>query len=157
MGRILPTTSETTVERDGNPQLVCLDEDRSEAILAAVQSQTARSVLRTLTEEPMTPTDIAESLDQSLENTSYHLDNLQEAGLVEGVDTVYSEKGREMTVYGPVSEPLLLFFGSSENEPGLRSAFASFVPAIGPVAVLIALKEVLSGTLDIGDLLGDVV
>ncbi|GAA0681649.1 ArsR/SmtB family transcription factor [Natronoarchaeum mannanilyticum] len=155
MARILPTNSEATVDRGGDPQLICLDDDRADEILAAVQSDTARSVVRALTEKPMTPTEIAESLEMSVENATYHLDNLEEAGLVAVVDTVYSEKGREMAVYGPAEEPLVLFFGSRENDQGLRAAFAEFVPAIGPVAALIAIKEVLGRSLDLGDLAGD--
>lgn len=156
MGRILPTSSEATVERNDDPQLICFDDERSEEVLSAVQSRTARSVFRALTRETMTPTEIAETLEMSVENATYHLDNLQEAGLVGVVDTVYSEKGREMAVYGPSEEPLLLFFGSVRDESGLRSAFSEFVPVIGPVAVLIALKEAISRSIDLGDLVGDV-
>lgn len=156
MGRILPTSSEKTVDQSGNPQLICLNDERSEEILSAVQSETARSVFRALTEETMTPSQIAEALDVSVENTTYHLDNLQDAGLIEVVDTVYSEKGREMDVYGPSEDPLLLFFGSSKNESGLRSAFSDVVPVIGPIAILISLKEAISQSLNLGDLVGDV-
>lgn len=156
MGRILPTSSEKTVDRSGNPQLICLDDERSEEILSAIQSQTARSVFRALMEETKTPTEIAKVLHISVENTTYHLDNLQDAGLIEVVDTVYSEKGREMDVYGPSEDPLLLFFGSSKNESGLRSAFSDFVPVIGPVAILTSLKEVISQSLNLSDLIGDV-
>ncbi len=155
MDRILPTSSEAAVDRSGDPQLICLDDERADELLSAVQSDTARSTVRALTREPMTPTELAEFLEMSVENATYHLDNLEDAGLVAVVDTVYSEKGREMAVYGPVEEPLVLFFGSRENDRGLRSAFADFVPAIGPVAALIAIKEVLGRSLDFGDLVGD--
>lgn len=32
------------------------------------------------------------------------------------METWYSEKGREMTVYAPTAEPLLLVIGSSDDE-----------------------------------------
>jgi len=151
MGRILPTTGDGRAERRDRPTVVCLDEDRSEDVLAAVQSATARAVLRALLREPRTPTELAEAVDTSVENVGYHLDNLEGAGLVDVVDTAYSEKGREMDVYGPAADPVVLLFGSAENDRALRSALSDLVPVVGPVAVLIALKELLVNPLDLLD------
>lgn len=135
--------------------MISLDDERSEHVLSAVQSETGRSVFRTLTREPATPSDVADRLDTSVENVGYHLDNLRDAGLVDVVDTVYSEKGREMDVYGPSADPLVLILGSMENEQGVRDAFAELVPVVGPVSVLIALKETIGRAVDLGDLLGE--
>lgn len=155
MGRILPTSSDATARRSDDPTVISLDDERSEHVLSAVQSETGRSVFRTLTREPATPSGVADRLDASVENVGYHLDNLRNAGLVDVVDTVYSEKGREMDVYGPSEDPLVLVLGSMENEQGVRDAFAELVPVVGPVSVLIALKETIGRAVDLGDLLGE--
>lgn len=155
MGGILPTSSDATVRRSDDPTVISLDDERSEAVLSAVQSETGRSVFRALTREPLTPTGVADRLDTSVETVGYHLDNLQDAGLVDVVDTVYSAKGREMDVYGPSEDPLVLFLGSMENERGVREAFAELVPVVGPASVLIALRETLARAVDLGDLLGE--
>lgn len=151
MGRILPTTGETTPRRREEPTVVCLDDERAEDVLAAVQSGTARAIFRALLAEPRTPTAVASAVDTSVENVGYHLDNLSAAGLVEVVDTAYSEKGREMDVYGASEDPVVLLFGSAEDDQALRSALSDLVPVVGPVAVLVALKEVLSSPLDVLD------
>jgi len=54
-----------------------------------------------LYEEPQTASDIAKSLDMSVQNAKYHLDKLEEAGLIEIIDIWYSDRGREMNVYAP--------------------------------------------------------
>lgn len=151
MGGLLPTSSDATVERSGEPTVLCIADDRTEEVLAALGSETARSVFRRLNREPTTPATLAEDLNMSVQNAGYHLENLREAGLVDVHDTVYSEKGREVKVFGPVSEPLVVFLGSSEDEAGLRSAFERFSSAVGPVALLIVLKRSLKGLLDVGD------
>jgi hypothetical protein len=43
--------------------------------------------------------DIVDDVDTTLQNVHYHLNRLHEAGVIDVVDTAYSEKGREMNVY----------------------------------------------------------
>lgn len=78
--------------------------------LQTLSSETAQRILKTLSEEPGTVSDIAETVETSLQNVQYHLTRLSEAGLVEAVDTWYSEKGREMTVYALTAEELVIQF-----------------------------------------------
>jgi DNA-binding transcriptional ArsR family regulator len=75
-----------------------------------VQSETARTILRALIKEPLTASELADMLDMSVENVSYHLGNIEDRNLIEAYDIVYSEKGREMTVYGISRDPLMLVF-----------------------------------------------
>lgn len=149
MGGLLPTRSETTVTRSEEPTIVFLDEDRAEDVLSAVQSNTARTVLQELIQEPASPSDLATEMDMSVESISYHLDNLLEQQLIEEYDTVYSEKGREMAVYGVAEDPLVLIFGSNEDDEKLLTTFSRLASAVGPIGILIALKESLSSPLDL--------
>ncbi|WP_434523049.1 ArsR/SmtB family transcription factor [Halorubrum sp. AS12] len=91
-----------------------------------MSSDTSRAVFRHVTEEPQTATDLAQKLDTSVQGVTYHLDNLCDAGLIDVLDTCYSEKGREMDVYGPAEQPYLVFLGMSSDEPGLQAAIQAF-------------------------------
>jgi len=73
-----------------------------------------------LYEEPQTASDIAKSLDMSVQNAKYHLDKFEEAGLIEIIDIWYSDRGREMNVYAPTSSSIILFAGNSNEKRSLR-------------------------------------
>jgi len=79
-------------------------------VLQTLTSETARNILATIGEEPGTASDVAEAVDTSLQNVQYHLERLSKANIVEPVDTWYSEKGREMTVYALAAEELVIQF-----------------------------------------------
>ncbi|RLM83656.1 ArsR family transcriptional regulator, partial [Halobellus sp. Atlit-38R] len=59
-------------------------------------------------DNPAPASDIAEAADTSVQNARYHLEHLCEADLVETVDTWYSKKGTEMTVYALSVEELVI-------------------------------------------------
>lgn len=81
---------------------------RTGTVLEVLASETARQVLATLYEGSKTASEIADDIDSSVQNVSYHLDNLREANLIVAVDTWYSSKGRKMRVYAPAAEPMIL-------------------------------------------------
>ena len=56
-----------------------------------------------------------------------------------------------MTVYGASEEPLVLIFGSAENEAQLRATLSRLASAVGPVAILIAIKQSVPGLRELGD------
>jgi DNA-binding transcriptional ArsR family regulator len=86
--------------------------DRGDRIdlVQVLSSETAQEIVGTLRSEPKTTSEIATSVDQSVQNVSYHLDRLCEAELVTPIETWYSEKGREMTVYALATERLVVQF-----------------------------------------------
>lgn len=116
-----------------------------------MRSDTAREILRQLLAEPLTPSELATELDLTVETVSYHLETLAERELISERDTVYSEKGREMTVYAIATDPTVVIFGSSDDEAQLRAAVSQLASALGPVAVLIALKRSLSDGFEVLD------
>jgi hypothetical protein len=63
-----------------------------------------------------------------------HLERLEEAGAVEVVGTAYSEKGREMDLYAPADQPLVIFAGREEQSSGLRAALRRLVGGVGALA-----------------------
>lgn len=91
---------------------VVVNGDERTEILQSLSSETAQAILATLHDEPATASDIADAVDTSLQNAHYHLERLSEAELVEPVDTWYSVKGAEMTVYALSTHELVIQFGS---------------------------------------------
>lgn len=119
MPGIFPYRPSTRVD-DQNPKLVEINDDSAEQIFKSLSSESARSMFELLYEEPQTASDIAKSLDTSVQNAKYHLDKLEEAGLIEIIDIWYSDRGREMNVYAPTSSSIILFAGASNEERSLR-------------------------------------
>ncbi len=122
-----------------DPRVVYIDGASATAIINAIASETARKIMATLHDEPQPPSRIAEAVDTSIANVNYHLDNLQDAGLIEAVDTWYSEKGKEMKVYAPTDDPLV-FAGTEERTGKVRSLLQQVGTAM---VVLVAASAVV--------------
>ncbi|MFB6354714.1 MAG: helix-turn-helix domain-containing protein [Halobacteriales archaeon] len=143
MAKLLPfRQSEPPEPRE--PRLVELEDEAADDVFAALSAGTARDILGRLYEEPATATDVAEAADTSLQNARYHLEKLKSAGLVEAVDTWYSSRGTEMTVYAPTSEPLVVAAGPEEQTGVLRSALGRLVGALGVLGIASLLVDRLA-------------
>jgi DNA-binding transcriptional ArsR family regulator len=141
---LLPSSPD--ISPDSEPRVVDLDSETADELMAALSSETARRILAALHEEPAPPSELADRVDTSLQNAQYHLEKLESAGAVEVVGSAYSEKGREMSIYGPADSPLVIFAGEKERASGLRAAvsrlFAGFLAlAVGAAAVQAAFGE----------------
>jgi DNA-binding transcriptional ArsR family regulator len=135
---LLPSSPELST--DSTPRVVDLDSEAADDLMAALSSETARRILATLHEEPVPPGELADRVDTSLQNAQYHREQLEAAGAIEVVGTAYSQKGREMSVYGPADSPLVIAAGEPERISTLRDAlsrlFAGFLAlAVGGVVV----------------------
>jgi DNA-binding transcriptional ArsR family regulator len=127
--------SESDEREEGDLQTLWLDSDEAGDLLSSLASDTARSVLTSLHEEPATASEVADRVDTSLQNARHHLNNLQEADLVEVQETRYSSKGREMSVYAPARDPTVVFVGSREHDGGLLESLRGLLPALAVLAV----------------------
>jgi len=147
MADLLPSTSDATPSEDAEPRVVGVDSDAADDVLAALSSETARELLGALHEDPATPSELADAVDTSLQNTQYHLGNLEDADVVEVADTIYSEKGREMKVYAPADQPLVLFAGQEEESSTLKTALSRLLGGVGIVgAASLALHRIAGQT-----------
>ncbi len=137
MSGLLPSHLEqdVTPEGDGELRVLSLTDDDAERLIGSVSSETARSILAALEERPATASELADSVSTSLQNVRHHLGNLQEAGLVEVAGTRYSVKGREMKVYAP-SQDSLVVVGSeavaSAGRSGVVSPPSATSTGVGP-------------------------
>ena len=109
---LLPETAPSTVDRTSQTVDIVNDGD----VLDALASDTARQIILTLKDSSGTASDIASALNVSLQNVCYHLDRLQSAGLVEVIGTRYSSKGKEMEIYGFVTNPIVIQFGEGKRQ-----------------------------------------
>ncbi|MFA9417033.1 ArsR/SmtB family transcription factor [Natrinema sp. HArc-T2] len=132
MARLFPFRSETTTE-EGQPRVVDLEGEDADAVFSALSSTTARQIYARLDEEPGTPSDIADAIDSSIQNVRYHLENLEDAGLVAVVDTWYSSRGNEMSVYATTDGPLIVTSDESRAAK-LKAALSRFLGGIGALA-----------------------
>ncbi|WP_178915356.1 winged helix-turn-helix domain-containing protein [Natronomonas gomsonensis] len=141
---LLPSSPD--VSPDGEPRVVGLDSEEADDLMAALSSTTARRLLAELHEEPAPPGELADRADTSLQNAQYHLEKLEDAGAIEVVGTAYSEKGREMRVYGPADSPLVIFAGEKERASGLRAALSRLFGGFLALAVgAFAVQELFGG------------
>ncbi|QZP36644.1 ArsR/SmtB family transcription factor [Halobaculum magnesiiphilum] len=130
---------------DRDPRVIGVDGDDADAVLAALSSDTARAILSALHDSPGPASDVADRVDTSLQNTQYHLKRLREAGVVEVVDTVYSQKGREMDVYAPADGPLVLVAGPESEASGIRATLSRLLGGIGAVGLGAVVVETALG------------
>ncbi|WP_267642780.1 ArsR/SmtB family transcription factor [Haloarchaeobius amylolyticus] len=132
MGRIFPIKRPVVHEPDQS-KLVGLTDETADEVFATLSSATARSILEALYEEPHTPADLREVTGTTLQNVHYHLTNMENAGLIEVVDTWYSEKGSAMNVYAPCARAVLVMASS----PSDRSIFRDLLARVLAVALVL--------------------
>jgi DNA-binding transcriptional ArsR family regulator len=133
MSGLIDQIQERTATTSERARVLELTDGDADEALDALASDTGRATFQALFEESMTPSEIADRVDTSVQNVHYHLSNLQAADLVEPVDTLYSEKGNEMTVYGPASDPLV-FVGDDARTPAIRQSVTDVVGGLGVLA-----------------------
>ena len=104
---------------DGDLRVLWLDDEDADQLIGSLSSETARAVLTELHHGPATASELSDDVDTSLQNVRHHLNSLQEAGLVQVADTRYSVKGREMNVYAPTDDSLVVCVGREDD----RSSF----------------------------------
>lgn len=106
---------------DHDPAVVGLEETNTSSVFAALSARTARSILSALYETPGTTSELADRVDTSIQNATYHLEKLEDADLITVVDHQYSKKGNEMDVYGPSNGPLVVVGGDEAQTEQTRT------------------------------------
>ncbi len=116
MASVLPLQpSVDHTPRDRTEIVVPADEHTE--VLQKLSSDTAQELLDALSEGPGTASEVADAVDTSIQNAQYHLTRLAETDLIEAVDTWYSAKGKEMTVYALTAEELVIQFSATRQRP----------------------------------------
>ncbi|MFB6195378.1 MAG: ArsR/SmtB family transcription factor [Haloplanus sp.] len=142
---LLPSEPDTAAADDADPRVVGVESDDADELLSALSSETARDLLGALHQDPAPPAELADRVDTSLQNAQYHLEKLEDAGAVTVVDTAYSEKGREMDVYAPADQPLVIFAGDQTESTSIRTALTRLLGGFGVLALASAVIEQVAG------------
>lgn len=115
---------------------MAIDDEAADEVFSTLSSATARLILTALYDQPRTASEIADEVDTSLQNVNYHLNNLCDGGLIEVVETWYSDQGKEMKVYAPTNQALLLFAGDDLHQPSLLDAIKQLIGFVGIFALV---------------------
>lgn len=115
---LLPSKENFDGEQRGDPRIVGVDDDQLDEVLNALSSDTARTLLSAIYTDTATASELSDRTNHSIQKISYHLDALEESELIRVAGTRYSEKGREMNVYAPAEEPVVVFVGTQERKNG---------------------------------------
>lgn len=116
--------------------MIAIEDEAADDVFSALSSPTARSILTTLHDQPRTASEVAAEVDTSLQNVNYHLNNLRDNELIEPVNTWYSDQGREMRVYAPTNEAIVLFAGDDIHRSSLLEAIKQLVGLVGIIALI---------------------
>jgi DNA-binding transcriptional ArsR family regulator len=114
MTSIFPRRTKVEHSPRKRADLTVSGESRVDA-LNVLSSGTAQSILGALDDDAKTTSEIADVVGTSIQNVHYHMQRLEENGLVEPIETWYSAKGKEMTVYALAAEKLVVQLGAAEQ------------------------------------------
>ena len=140
---LLPSKPDIT--NDSGPRVVGIEGDDADELLSALASETAREIVAALHDDPAPPSELADRVDSSLQNVQYHLSRLDDAGVVKVAGTAYSEKGREMDVYAPADDPLVIVAAEDEQTSGLRAMLSRLLGGVGALLLGSAAVQQLFG------------
>ncbi|MBI2102658.1 helix-turn-helix transcriptional regulator [Candidatus Woesearchaeota archaeon] len=105
--------------------LVDLNESKTKKLAETITSDTSRMILNYLTEKEGVESIIAKDLNLPLPTVHYHLQKLQEAGLVTVEEFHYSQKGREVNHYKLANKYIII---APKKVTGLRQKLRGILP-----------------------------
>jgi DNA-binding transcriptional ArsR family regulator len=113
-------------------------DEKAQKIAKAMASRTAGEILQLLKNGNETATRIAEALNSPITTVQYHLENLVDAGIITVVERRWSQKGREVKVYG-LREQMLIVVPRGGDLKGILLRYASLFAVVVFAAVVLAL------------------
>lgn len=136
---LLPSrSSEVAANQEGEMRVLGINDDEMDAVFDTLSSGTARTILSAIYDSPATASELADRTENSVQTVMYHLDNLNNSGLIQVADTRYSEKGKEMNVYAPADDPVVVFVGTEERKTGLVDMLKRLVGATALLSLISA-------------------
>lgn len=99
-------------------------DERAKKIGKAMANESATAILSVLKGSDLTLSEISGRMDQPMTTVKYHVENLLDAELIEVKKIRYSEKGREVKVYG-VNDRLVIVAPSGANVKDTLLKYAS--------------------------------
>ena len=106
--------------------LVDLNEAKTKKLAETITSDTSRKILNHLAEKEDSEANISKLLSLPISTVHYHLQKLQEAGLVIVEEFHYSSKGREIKHYRLANRYIII---APQNVSGLKEKLRGILPA----------------------------
>jgi len=113
-------------------------DEKAQKIAKAMASRTAGEILQLLKNGNETATHIAEALDSPITTIQYHLENLVDAGIITIVERRWSQKGREVKVYG-LREQMLIVVPRGGDLRGILLRYGSLFAMVVLASLVLAL------------------
>ncbi len=115
-------------------------DQRAQQIGRAISSPLAGEILQLFSAGPMTLSKISDLLSVPINTAKYHVENLMEAGLLEIVDTKYSEKGREMKLYA-LRNQVVIVAPSRTDVKEMLMRYASVFGIVAMITLVLAILQ----------------
>jgi DNA-binding transcriptional ArsR family regulator len=112
-------------------------DERAQKIAKAMASRTAGEILQLLKNGSDSATRIAEGLQIPITTVQYHLENLVDAGIITIVERRWSQKGREVKVYG-LRDQMLIVVPRGGDLKGILLRYASLFSVVILASLLLA-------------------
>jgi DNA-binding transcriptional ArsR family regulator len=113
-------------------------DEKAQKIAKAIASKTAGEILQLLKDGSRASTQIAEALSIPITTVQYHLENLVDAGIITIVERRWSQKGREVKVYG-LRDQMLIVVPHGGDLKGILLRYASLFTVVMFAAIVLAL------------------
>ena len=120
--------------------LVDLNEPKTKKLAETITSDTSRKILNHLVEKEDGEANIAKQLNIPISTVHYHLQKLQEAGLVKVEEFHYSPKGREVNHYKLANKYIIIAPGKVS---GLKEKLRGILPVAGIVVGISVVLKIL--------------
>ena len=113
-------------------------DERAQKIAKAMASRTAGDILQLLKSGNEATTQIAESLQIPITTVQYHLENLVDAGIITVVERRWSQKGREVKVYG-LRDQMLIVVPRGGDLKGILLRYGALFAVVALASIVLAL------------------
>lgn len=134
--RLLSQAEGSDPDHDPPLRVAELPDDDAVAIFNALAGESTCRMYKSIQETPKTASELRAELGTSIQNVHYHLDKLEDAGLIQPVETELSEKGREMNVYGATHSPLVISFAPESKRAEIRKVLTRLVGAVSVLGLV---------------------
>ena len=113
-------------------------DEKAQKIAKAIASRTAGEILQLLKDGSHASTQIAEALEIPITTVQYHLENLVDAGIITVVERRWSQKGREVKVYG-LRDQMLIVVPHGGDLKGILLRYGSLFAVVILASIVLAL------------------
>lgn len=118
--------------------------EESKKITQVITNDTARQVMELLADQPMSVSDMAHELDVPLTTIKYNIENLVEVGLAKVERIKYSEKGRQVKIYGPVRK-LIVVVPEKTDSTSIADMLKKYLGVVLAAVFASGIVEILTG------------